>query len=92
MQTLVCIAGGLPTSLQMTGEQWDLPNAWPPLQIIVIQGLAKTGVPQATALARELARNWLYSNYKGFTENKEMFEKVRIYRYKGHLRLSVSAQ
>lgn len=29
---------GLPTSLARTGEQWDLPNAWPPLQHMVIAG------------------------------------------------------
>ncbi|KAG9482547.1 hypothetical protein GDO78_011297, partial [Eleutherodactylus coqui] len=29
---------GLPTSLNATGQQWDLPNAWPPLQHMVIEG------------------------------------------------------
>lgn len=61
----------------MTGEQWDRPNAWPPLQIIVIQGLDKLNIPQATEKAKELARNWVHSNYKGFHDSQEMFEKVR---------------
>lgn len=73
---LFLLSGGLPASLEMTGEQWDRPNAWPPLQIIVIQGLEKMGVP-AAAMAKEMARNWLHSNFKGFQDNKEMFEKVR---------------
>lgn len=30
--------GGIPTSLEESGEQWDLPNAWPPLQEFVVLG------------------------------------------------------
>lgn len=29
---------GIPTSLQNTGQQWDFPNAWAPLQDLVIRG------------------------------------------------------
>lgn len=70
--------GGIPTSLDLTGEQWDFPNAWPPLQIIVIQGLMYTNDRDANNLAFELAQNWIYANYKGFNETNKMFEKVRI--------------
>ena len=70
--------GGIPTSLEHTGEQWDFPNAWPPLQIIVIQGLIYTNDGYANTLAFELAQNWIYANYKGFNDTNEMFEKVRI--------------
>lgn len=70
--------GGIPTSLELTAEQWDFPNAWPPLQIIAIQGLANTKDPSAKNLAYELARNWVYANHKGYLDAKEMFEKVRI--------------
>lgn len=30
--------GGIPTSLEISGEQWDMPNAWPPLQEYVVLG------------------------------------------------------
>lgn len=60
----------------MTGQQWDRPNAWPPLQIIAIQGLDRMNIPEASKRAKELATNWVYSNFKGFHENHEMFEKV----------------
>ena len=70
--------GGIPTSLEHTGEQWDLPNAWPPLQIIVIQGLMYTNDRDANNLAYKLAQNWVYANHKGYLDTKEMFEKVRI--------------
>lgn len=30
--------GGVPTSLRKSGQQWDHPNAWPPLQHMLIDG------------------------------------------------------
>jgi neutral trehalase len=30
-------------SLQETGQQWDAPNAWPPLQALLAEGLATYG-------------------------------------------------
>lgn len=30
--------GGVPTSLKESGQQWDYPNAWPPLQHMLIDG------------------------------------------------------
>ncbi|EEB20464.1 Trehalase precursor, putative [Pediculus humanus corporis] len=72
---MVNFLGGLPASLEMTGQQWDRPNAWPPLQIIAIQGLNRMNVPEASDIAKELAKNWVYSNFKGFHDSNEMFEK-----------------
>lgn len=31
-------AGGVPNSLEITGEQWDFPNVWPPMQVTLICG------------------------------------------------------
>ena len=33
-------SGGLLTSLDDIGQQWDCPNAWPPLQHMVMEGIA----------------------------------------------------
>ena len=30
--------GGIPTSFENSGQQWDYPNAWPPLQHILVSG------------------------------------------------------
>ena len=30
--------GGIPTSMQESGQQWDFPNAWPPLQQLLVAG------------------------------------------------------
>nr|CAD7452624.1 unnamed protein product [Timema tahoe] len=67
--------GGIPTSVGNTGEQWDMPNAWPPLQIIAIQGLAELGLPEAEEAALKMATNWVRANYKGYQKTGEMFEK-----------------
>lgn len=68
--------GGIPTTLEHTGEQWDYPNAWPPLQHMMIVGLNNTGCASAGRLALEIAQKWVRSNYKAYTETEAMFEKV----------------
>ncbi|XP_014216724.1 trehalase-like [Copidosoma floridanum] len=68
-------AGGVPTSLDNSSQQWDFPNAWPPLQSIVVQGLQRTGYQPAMKVARTLAYTWLRSNYIGFNDTDKMYEK-----------------
>lgn len=60
--------GGLPTSLDRSGEQWDFPNAWPPLQDIVITGLENSGSDVALKVAYNLTERWVISNYRGFKD------------------------
>lgn len=67
--------GGIPTSMEYTGEQWDYPNAWPPLQHMVIVGLNNTGDAYAQRLAKELATIWLQSNYHAYKDTYAMYEK-----------------
>ncbi|CAH0564209.1 unnamed protein product [Brassicogethes aeneus] len=68
-------SGGIPTSLILSGEQWDLPNAWPPTQDMVVTGLHKTKSKKAQSLAELLATRWIRSNQMGFKQSGEMFEK-----------------
>lgn len=70
--------GGIPTSLVSSGEQWDMPNAWPPLQSLVVQGLRNTQAEPALSVAKELATRWLRSNFMAFESSSMMFEKVRL--------------
>ena len=67
--------GGIPTTLEHSGEQWDYPNAWPPLQYFVIMSLDNTNDPWAQRLAYEMSQRWVRSNYKAFNETNSMFEK-----------------
>lgn len=67
---------GIPTSTYTSSEQWDFPNAWPPLQAFIIQGLDRTEQKLAQQVAQNLADVWLRSNYVGYAEKSTMFEKV----------------
>ncbi|XP_066253985.1 trehalase-like [Euwallacea similis] len=67
--------GGIPASLERTGEQWDLPNAWPPLQEFVVLGLYNTGYEKAQEVARNLSKLWINANLIGYNKHGAMFEK-----------------
>ena len=61
-------AGGIPTSVFYSNEQWDYPLAWPPLQYIMIMGLDNTEIREAKVLAKEIAKNGLLLIMKRFRE------------------------
>ena len=67
---------GIPTTLMDSEEQWDQPNAWPPLQYMMVMSLNNTGDQDAQKLAYEIADRWMDTNYLGFIKNNSMFEKV----------------
>nr|ALF03966.1 soluble trehalase [Cnaphalocrocis medinalis] len=67
--------GGVPTSLIRSGEQWDFPNAWPPLVSIVVNALEALGTREGKKVAFDVAETWVRACRKGFLENKQMFEK-----------------
>lgn len=68
-------AGGVVTSLRHTGEQWDAPNGWAPLQWLAIRGLANYG---EDALARDIARRWVTLNVQVFTRTGKLLEKYDV--------------
>ena len=47
--------GGLMTTLIETGQQWDAPNGWAPLQWVVVLGLQRYGY---AGLAKTIADRW----------------------------------
>ncbi|XP_015513506.1 trehalase isoform X1 [Neodiprion lecontei] len=67
--------GGIPATLEHSGEQWDYPNAWAPLQWIMIRALNNTEDPWAQRLAYEISQRWVRSNWLAFNETGYMFEK-----------------
>ncbi|XP_040832998.1 trehalase isoform X1 [Ochotona curzoniae] len=69
---------GIPTSLRNTGQQWDFPNAWAPLQDVVIRGLAKSTSPQTQEVAFQLAQNWIRTNFDVYSQKSVMYEKYDI--------------
>lgn len=67
--------GGISTSVYNTGEQWDDPNGWAPLQWMSIAGLARAG---QIGLAKEISNRWLQLNEKVFKETGKMMEKYNV--------------
>jgi len=68
-------AGGWVTTLNQTGQQWDWPNGWAPLQWIVYEGLLNYGF---TETAREGRDRWLALNDKVFKATGKMMEKYNV--------------
>nr|ACN85421.1 membrane-bound trehalase [Nilaparvata lugens] len=75
---------GVPTTLEHSGEQWDYPNAWPPLQYILIMSLDTTGDEWCREIAYEFAERWVRSNYKAYNETNAMYEKYDATVLGGH--------
>jgi alpha,alpha-trehalase len=67
--------GGVVTSLTASGEQWDFPNGWAPLQYIAVQGLLNY---QHEKLGREIAKRWLALNEKVYASDGKMMEKYNV--------------
>lgn len=71
--------GGVPNTLYHTGEQWDFPNVWPPMQYILVEGLNNLGTENAKNMSTRWGHRWVKSNFKAYTETRAMFEKVKNY-------------
>ncbi|XP_056229864.1 trehalase [Seriola aureovittata] len=69
---------GVPTSLRESGQQWDYPNAWPPLQHVLISGLSKLPSEDAKQLAFDLAQRWIKTNWLAYMKYEAMFEKYDV--------------
>ncbi len=68
--------GGLVTTLvEGSGQQWDYPNAWAPLQWI---GYKACKNYQFDGLAREIAKRWTNLNIKVYFETGKMMEKYDV--------------
>lgn len=67
--------GGVVTTLERTGEQWDAPNGWAPLQWITIEGLRRHG---AEDLAAEIARRWMRVNLRVYRDTGKLMEKYDV--------------
>lgn len=67
--------GGLVTSLNPTGEQWDSPNGWAPLEWMAYHGLTNYN---KTELADEVASRWLRQNQRVYKKTGRMMEKYNV--------------
>ncbi|MEP7142787.1 MAG: alpha,alpha-trehalase TreA [Ferruginibacter sp.] len=67
--------GGIVTTTLQTGQQWDAPNGWAPLQWISVMGLKNYGKNE---LANEIAKRWLSLNEKVYAATGKMMEKYNV--------------
>ncbi len=67
--------GGLITTLNETGQQWDRPNGWAPLQWVAIQGLRNYGHDK---LADEIKKRWLALNKEVYNKAHRLVEKYDV--------------
>ncbi|MDT3403529.1 alpha,alpha-trehalase TreF [Mucilaginibacter terrae] len=67
--------GGVATTLNSTGQQWDQPNGWAPLQYITIVGLRNY---KQDALAQNIAQRWIQINLKEFNRTGKLLEKYDV--------------
>ncbi|HWB64892.1 MAG TPA: alpha,alpha-trehalase TreF, partial [Chitinophagales bacterium] len=68
-------AGGVVTSLKDSGQQWDWPNGWAPMQYITITGLDNYGY---NSLAKQIAVNWVNLNVSVFKDTGKLLEKYNV--------------
>ena len=67
--------GGFITTLNNTGQQWDAPNGWAPLQYITHQGLLNYGFIK---LADDAKIRWIKANGNVYQKTGKMTEKYNV--------------
>ncbi|QJD95305.1 alpha,alpha-trehalase TreF [Mucilaginibacter robiniae] len=64
--------GGVATTLRKTGQQWDEPNGWAPLQYLAIVGLQNY---HQDSLSQLIAQRWMKVNLQTFNQTGKLLEK-----------------
>ena len=75
MKSSLLMPHGLATTTQDTGQQWDTPNGWAPLQWVAIDGLRRHGEGE---LAADLAARWVAENARVYCRTGKLVEKYNV--------------
>jgi alpha,alpha-trehalase len=67
--------GGWVSTLNNSGQQWDAPNGWAPLQWIVFSGLSNYGFSRE---ANEGAKRWVENNQAVYRSTGKLLEKYNV--------------
>ena len=67
--------GGFVTTLTKSGQQWDAPNGWPPLQWMGVQGVRAYGRDD---IATDARTRWLALNRRTYLVTGKMTEKYDV--------------
>lgn len=68
--------GGLTTSLAHSGQQWDAPNGWAPLQWVSSRGLLNYGHAE---LASEIRSRWMHTVEAVYERTGKLTEKYDVW-------------
>ncbi len=68
-------AGGLQTSTNESGSQWDAPYGWAPMQLIAVEGLRRYGYARE---ANRVSVNFLSLVLREFIEHNTIVEKYDV--------------
>jgi alpha,alpha-trehalase len=68
-------AGGLATTTVRSGQQWDEPNGWAPLQYLAVMGLRRYGEDD---LAKQIAQRWIQNNTAYYSHTGKLVEKYDV--------------
>ena len=60
-----------------SGQEWDQPNGWAPLQWIAVIGLRNY---HEAPLAETIARRWICENVEGYHRSRTLVEKYDLVR------------
>ena len=72
LESELLTSGGLATTCLTSGEQWDRPNGWAPLQWMAVNGLVRYG---KEALAEEIRTCWLRTVEELYEREGKLVEK-----------------
>jgi alpha,alpha-trehalase len=67
--------GGVVTTTATTGQQWDAPNGWAPLQWMAVEGFNGYGEP---GLAEVIARRWMAKVIAVYRATGKLVEKYDV--------------
>ena len=67
--------GGLATTQVNSGQQWDAPNGWAPLQYLAVIGLRRYS---EAALAQTIATRWIRTNVSYYQHTGKLVEKYDV--------------
>ena len=67
--------GGMTTSLDANGQQWDGPNGWAPMQWMAVAGLRTYG---ENVLAADIASRWIERQVAAYSRSGVLLEKYNV--------------